>query len=85
MDVPGLANADGKVALHYFGVVQKSVRIEEEGNPSREQLDLLGLVNAVAESLSLPELPMPNLVITPDTPPGGITPPDRSGYAPVYI
>ncbi|KAI0290962.1 hypothetical protein BC826DRAFT_1024048 [Russula brevipes] len=88
MDVPGLADADDEVALQYFGVVRKSVRmsvVEEEGDPSQEQLDLLGLVNTVAESLSLPELPMPNMVITPDTPPGENTPPDRSGYAPVYI
>jgi len=88
MDAPGLADADDEVALDYFGVVRKSVRmsvVEEEGDPSQEQLDLLELVNTIAESLSLPELPMPDLVITPDTPPGGNTPPDRSGYAPVYI
>ncbi|KAI9454502.1 hypothetical protein F5148DRAFT_426179 [Russula earlei] len=87
-DALNLADVDDPVALHYFGVVRKSAHqavVDAEGSPSKEQLDVLELLNNVAEELGLPNLPMPNPVTPPQTPPGVFVPPNRSEYAPIYI
>ena len=88
MNVPGLDDADDAGALDYFGLVRKRARdavVGGEGNGPLEQLDLLGLLNTVARKLSLPELQMPMPVTPPETPPGDFIPPNRPGYAPIYI
>jgi len=90
MNVPGLDDADDAAALDYFGLVRKRARdavVGSEGNGPLEQLDLLGHLNTVARKLSLPELqlPMPVTSTPPETPPGDFIPPNRPGYAPIYI
>jgi hypothetical protein len=88
MAVPGLANATDSVVLGYFGMVRARVHKEvvvKEGRESQSQLDLLGMVDTVADWLGLPTLPMPDPVILPQPDSGAPIPPNRSGYAPVYI
>jgi hypothetical protein len=88
MDAPGSEHADDRVALNYFGMVRDRARIaviEKEGRSSQGQLDILELLNIVAEKPGLPALPMPMLVTSPETTPGGFIPPNRSEYAPIYI
>jgi len=88
IDVPDLEHADDNVTLNFFGEVRNLARdsvIGKEGKPYRGQLDILELLNVVAEILRLPELPMPMPVTPPETTPGEFIAPNRSGYAPIYI
>ena len=88
MDVPGLENADDAVALDYFDLVRKRALdsvVGRYGYSPLEQLDVLGLLNAVARKLGLPDLQMPTPVTPPEPPPGDYIPPNRPGYAPIYI
>ncbi len=88
MNAPGLEATDDGGVLDYFATVRNGAHIaviEKEGSPSKEQLDLLDLLNTVAAKFGLPELTMPVPVTPPEMAPGEIIPPNRSGYAPVYI
>jgi len=88
MNVPGLEDADDAVALDYFDSVRKRARnavVERLGSAPLEQLDLFGPLNSVARKLRLPELQLPMPVTPPETPPGDFIPPNRPGYAPMYI
>ena len=88
MNVPGLGDADDAVALDYFDSVRKRARVaivEKLGSAPLERFDLLGPLNTVARKLRLPELQLPMPVTPPETPPGDFIPPDRPGYAPIYI
>jgi hypothetical protein len=87
-DVPDLERADDSVTSELFGKVRHHVHesvIGKEGMPYRGQLDLLELVNILAEKMRLPELPMPMPVAPPEATPGEFIAPNRSGYAPIYI
>jgi hypothetical protein len=88
MEVQGLADTTDSVALDYFEMVraraQKDV-VEKEGAETEEQLELLGMLNTVAEWLHLPELSMPDLVIPPQSDTEAPIPPNRDAYAPIYI
>jgi len=88
MDVSGLEDANDEEALRRFDWIRKKARDEvsyREGNAPLEELDLPELLNTVARRLGRPELPMPMLVTPPETPAGNFLPPDRPGYAPMYI
>jgi len=88
MNAPGLEAADDGGALDYFATVRNGAHIaiiEKEGSPSKGQLDLLDLLNTVAAKFGLPELTMPEPVTPPEMAPGEMIPPNRRGYAPVYI
>jgi Family of unknown function (DUF6535) len=88
MEVQGLADTTDSFALEYFEMVraraQKEV-VEKEGAETEEQLELLGMLNTVAEWLHLPELSMPELVIPPPSDSEAPIPPNRDAYAPIYI
>jgi len=88
MDVSGLEDANDEEALRRFDRIRKKARDEvsyREGNAPLEELDLPELLNTVARRLGRPELPMPMLVTPPETPAGNFLPPDRPGYAPLYV
>jgi hypothetical protein len=62
-EVPGLPDADDGVTLNYFCEVRDSMynmTIEEE-HRSKDQLEVLRLLNTVAARLRFPELPILNL------------------------
>jgi hypothetical protein len=88
MEVPGLADTTDRIALKYFGTVRASAQkevVKKEGRETQKQLELLGMVNTIAEWLGLPELPMPEPVIPPGSDLDSPIPPRRNAYSPVYI
>jgi hypothetical protein len=88
MEVPGLADTTDRIALKYFGTVRASAQrevVKKEGRETQKQVELLGMVNTVAEWLGLPELPMPDLVVPPGPDSDSPIPPRRDAYSPVYI
>jgi Family of unknown function (DUF6535) len=73
MDAPGLARTTdrarttGRVALEYFEKARARAHkvVRKGGRESQKQLELLEMVNTVAEWLELSQLPMPDLGLQP--------------------
>jgi hypothetical protein len=88
LEVTGLADTTDRIALKYFGMVRASAQkevVKKEGRETQKQLELLRMVNTIAEWLRLPELPMPELLIPPGSDLDSPIPPRRNAYSPVYI